>query len=349
MDIPITREVDGAGGTRGQSSTRRGLRNGPGRRGGRTVRRRASRRTPGPVAIRLQYVLFRSCVGLLSLLPLRVAMGLGEVIALLVYALDRPHRRVGLTNLAIAFPDRPVRDRRRILRGCWLNLGRMVVESCHMHTLTPETVSRWVTFEDPEYWRRILEEHGRTGALVLTGHFGNWELFAYAHGLYGYPVHLVYRALRNPLIDEFINRRRRSAGTITVRKSTAGANVVRALRRGAILVIPADQNSTRGMGVFVDFFRMPASTNSGLARLAMRTGLPVYPAFLVRQGRGPRHRIVLGQAVPVARTGDRDADLRENTQRFTHVLEAMIARHPEHWLWVHKRWKTRPAGAPRLY
>ena len=304
---------------------------------------------PGPQLAFLQYLLFRIAVVLFSTLPVQVAMRLGEAAALVVHVVDRRHRRVGLTNLRIAFPDRSLREHRRILRASWLNLGRMAAESCHLRKLNRENVSRWVTFENAEYWRQVVREHADCGAFVLTAHFGNWELFAYAHGLYGYPVHLVYRALRNPLIDEYVHRLRRSAGTVTLRKSAAGLSLVRSLRQGGIVVIPADQNSKRGMGVFVNLFGVPASTNSGLARLAMRTGFPVYPAFLVREGRSPRHRIVIGPPVPIARTADRVADVHENTQRFTRVLEDMITRYPDHWLWVHKRWKTRPPGAPRIY
>lgn len=311
--------------------------------------RRASRKRPGRIRAWVRYVPFRAAVALLSILPLRVAMTLGEAVALLVHVVDRRHRTIGLTNLRIAFPDLPVRERRRILRRFWLNLGRMAGELCHLRALTADNIAGRVTFENPEYWRELMRRHRGSGVLVLTGHFGNWELFAYAHGLYGHPVHLVYRALRNPLIDDFVDRVRRAAGTVTMRKSAAGASIVRALRRGAILVIPADQNSTRGMGVFVRFFGLPASTNAGLARLAMRAGLPVYPAFLVREGRSPRHRIVIGHEVPIAVTGDRAADIVENTQRFARALEEMIARYPDHWLWVHKRWRTRPRGAPRLY
>jgi KDO2-lipid IV(A) lauroyltransferase len=304
---------------------------------------------PGPQLALLQYLVFRIAVGLLSILPLQVAMFLGEAAALMAHVVDRRHRRIGLTNLRIAFPGRSSREHRRILRASWLNLGRMAAESCHMRKLNRENVSKWVTFENAEYWRQVIREHADSGAFVLTAHFGNWELFAYAHGLYGYPVHLVYRALRNPLIDEYIHRLRQSAGTVTLRKSTAGMSLVRSLRQGGIVVIPADQNSKRGMGVFVNLFGVPASTNTGLARLAMRTGFPVYPAFLVREGRAARHRIVIGAPVPIARTGDRVADVRENTQRFTRVLENMITQHPDHWLWVHKRWKTRSPGAPRIY
>lgn len=311
--------------------------------------RRESRKRPGRVLAWLQYLLFRAGVGLLSALPLRVAMAIGEAVTLLVHVVDRRHRAIGLTNLRIAFPDRSVREHRRILRRFWLNVGRMAGEVCHLRALTAENVATRVTLENPEHWRELMRKHRDSGALVLTGHFGNWELLAYAHGLYGHPVHLVYRALRNPLIDDFIDRLRQAAGTVTMRKSAAGAGIMRALRQGTILVIPADQNSTRGMGVFVRFFGLPASTNGGLARLAARTGLPVYPAFLVREGRSPRHRIVIGREVPVARTGDREADLLENTQRFASTLEEMITRYPDHWLWVHKRWRTRPPGEPRVY
>jgi KDO2-lipid IV(A) lauroyltransferase len=276
-------------------------------------------------------------------------MRLGETVALCLHVVDRRHRRVGLVNLAIAFPDRSRREHRRILRRSWLNLGRMAAECAHFSRLTPGNVSQWVTFEDAAQWRDLMGRLAGTGAFVLTGHFGNWELFAYAHGLFGHPVHLVYRALRSPRIDAFVARLRQAAGTVTVRKSAAGKEIVRALRQGALIVIPVDQNSTRGLGVHVEFFGTLASTNVGLARLARRTGLPVYPAFLVREGRGPRHRIVVGPPVSITSTGDRDADARENMRRFTRVIEEMIARHPDHWLWIHKRWKTRPVGEAPIY
>jgi KDO2-lipid IV(A) lauroyltransferase len=312
------------------------------------VRHRRHRRL-GRRAALLQYGLFRAAVAVCSALPLPVAMRLGEAVAWLLYVVDLPHRRVGMTNLAIAFPDRSLRERRRILRGSWLNIGRTAVECCHMRKLTPETVRRWVTLDDPAAWENLVARRGRSGALILTAHFGNWELFAYASGLMGKPVHIVYRPLRNPFVDRFLDQVRRSAGSVTVRKSAGGTGVARAVKSGALLVIANDQNSTRRMGVFVDLFGLPASTNSGLARLATRTGMPVVPAFLVREGRRARHRVVLGKAIPLVHTGDPEADVRANTQRFNRALEEMIARRPDHWFWVHRRWKTRPPGESRFY
>ena len=114
-------------------------------------------------------------------------------------------------------------------------------------------------------------------------------------------------------------------------------------------MLPIDQNSTRGLGVFVDFFGLPASTNSGMARIALRTDAPIVPVFIVREGRSARHRVHLLPILQVERTGEPSEDVRRNTQRFTAVVEDMVRRHPEQWLWMHRRWKTRPPGEPRLY
>jgi KDO2-lipid IV(A) lauroyltransferase len=282
-------------------------------------------------------------------LPLAVAAGLGAALGRLVYWLDAAHRRVGLTNLAIALPEKSPRERKAILKESFANLGRMGAEFCHMRSLTRATIERYVTFEDPQLWRRLVAEHGERGALILTGHFGNWEWLACAHALYGYPVHMVHRPLRNRLVDAFVRRERERFGTRVLRKSAAGFEVVRTLRRAGIVVLPLDQNASGRMATFVDFFGRPASTSVGLAALALRSGTVVIPAFLVREGGSSRHRIVIRPAVAPVRTGNEESDLRETTRRFTRVLEEVIRAHPEQWLWQHKRWKRRPQGEPAIY
>src|SRR3989441_10922871 len=134
-----------------------------------------------------------------------------------------------------------------------------------------------------------------------------------------------------------------------IRKSAGAQGVLQALHERGFLVLPIDQNSTRGLGVFVDFFGLPASTNSGMARIALRTDAPIVPAFIVREGRSARHRVHVLPILQVERTGDPTEDVRRNTQRFTAVFEEMVRRHPEQWLWMHQRWKTRPPGEPRFY
>ena len=299
---------------------------------------------------RLEYAAFLTAYGLLAALPLAAAMRLAAAAAALIIRFDRRHRRIGFINLAIAFPERSAAERRAILVASYRNLGRMVAECAHLGRLTPANVRSVVGFADETYWAHVLpRQPTMSGILVLTGHFGNWELFAYTHGLLGHPVHLVHQTIKNPLIDAFVARLRGRAGTRLLRKHGAARGVLRALEECNVMVLPLDQNASRRTGVFVDFFGRPASTNSGFARIVARTGVPVYPAFLVREGTGPRHRIVILPRVPFASMADRDQAACEFTQRCTAVLEDMIRRHPDHWLWTHKRWRTRPLGEPNLY
>jgi KDO2-lipid IV(A) lauroyltransferase len=298
---------------------------------------------------RLEYVLLRAAAALLAALPLGVALRVGELGAWLVYALDRPHRRIGMRNLAIAFPDKSAEERRSILRRCFLNLGRMVAELAHLPSLTAEQLREMVRFEDEAWWEEAIGWERSTGVLVLSGHFGNWELLVFAHGMRGHPVHMVHRAIANPLIDRWLHQLRSRAGTRLIRKSAAARDVLHALRERALLVLPFDQNSTRGQGVFVDFFGLKASTSTGIARVALRADAPVVPVFIVREGRGARHVVRVLPVVQVERTGDFEQDVRRNTERFSAVFEEMVRRYPDQWLWMHKRWKTRPAGEPKLY
>jgi len=311
--------------------------------------RLASRGRRGRVRTRLEYLVLRAVMGLLGALPLSLALRLGELGGLLAYALDVPHRRIGMVNLGFAFPERPVPARRRILRGSFLNLGRMAAELAHLPRLSDERLRDMVRFADEAWWQEAVGWERSTGVLVLSGHFGNWELLVFAHGKRGYPVHMVHRAIANPLVDRWLAELRRRAGTRMIRKSAGAGGVLHALHERGLLVLPIDQNSTRGLGVFVDFFGLPASTNSGMARIALRSDAPIVPAFIVREGRNARHRVHVLPILQVERTGDPVEDVRRNTQRFTRVFEEMVRRHPEQWLWMHKRWKTRPPGEPRLY
>lgn len=298
---------------------------------------------------RLEYAVLRVVVGLVAALPLRVAFRVGETAAWLVWCVDRRHRRIGMRNLAIAFPERSEAERRRILRESFLNMGRMAVELVHLPRLNDAQLREMVRFEDEAAWHAAITAPRDTGALILSGHFGNWELLVYAHGRRGHPVSMVHRTIANPLVDRWLNDLRAAAGTRLLRKSHAATAVLRALREHALLVLPFDQNSTRRQGVFVPFFGLPASTNAGMARIALRAGVPVAPVFIVRQGRTPRHVVHMLPLMWAEPTGDFERDVVETTARFSRVFESMVRRHPEQWLWVHRRWKTRPAGEPRFY
>ena len=308
-----------------------------------------SAREKHPFVARCEYILFVSLFFLLRALPFRVAFRLGERIGWLLYVCDRPHRRVGLINLALAFPEKSEEERHAILRESLRNLGRLVAEFCHCHTLTPETIAERVSFTDFAQWQAMVTKAKETGALVLAGHFGNWELSAYSHACYGFPLHIIHRRLRNPLIDDMVVRERERCGTKVIRKTTAGLEVLRAIRKKALVVAAIDQNASGRLGVFVPFFSRLASTSSGLAGLALASGVPVIPAFLVREQGTWRHRIVLLPTVEPVRTGDQEADILATTAKFSAVFQRMVEQYPEQWLWIHKRWKRRPEGEAPIY
>jgi KDO2-lipid IV(A) lauroyltransferase len=298
---------------------------------------------------RLEYAVFRIAFAVFATLPWRAALRAGAWLGEAFYLFDIRDRRVALFNLSIAFPERPTAERKAILRASCRNLGRMAAEFCHLQQLDASRLSEVVYFGDRAAWERLMERAGEVGAVILTAHFGNWELLAYVQGLLGHPITLVHRPMHNPIFDVAITAIRERAGTRPIKKKAAAKEALRVLKQHGMLVITSDQNQTERFGVFIDFFGKAACTSPGAARLAMLTGAPVYPAFLVREGEGPRHRIEILPEVEMVRTGDREADIRINTQRCSDIIEDMIRRYPEQWIWFHKRWKTRPAGEPWLY
>ena len=298
---------------------------------------------------RCEYVLVRGIFLLLRAIPFHTAFRIGEGIGTLLFWIDRPHRRVGLTNLALAFPHKSHAEHLHILRESWLNLGRLIVEFCHLHSLTPGNIAERVRFADEGLWQTISAEYEKTGALILTGHFGNWELLAHAQACYGFPTHIIHRRLRNPFMDDLIVEQRQHSGNAVIRKTTAGVEVFRAIRKKGAVAVAVDQNASGRMGVFVPFFGQLASTSTGLAGLALATNVPVIPAFLIREQGSWQHQIVVLPPIEPIRTGDQEADIVATTAKFTALFQQMVEKYPDHWLWIHKRWKRRPAGEPPIY
>src|SRR5262249_23614688 len=236
---------------------------------------------PPRLSHRFEYAVFRLGFTLLASLPLPVALRLAAWLGELFYAFDVRDRRIALFNLAIAFPERSLAERRRILRASCRNLGRVAAEFCHLWQLDAQHLSRTVRFADRAAWDAGIARAGQRGLVIVTAHLGNWELLAYAHGLFGHPVTLVHRPMHNSLFDRAIGAIRAAAGTRSINKRAAAKEAIRALRQGGILAIPSDQNQTSSAGVFVDFFGKLACTTAGAARLAMLTRAPVLPVFIV--------------------------------------------------------------------
>jgi len=286
-------------------------------------------------------------VKFLGLLPRPLARALGIGFGLSVYVVHGRLRRVGLRNLTIAFPQMPARERRRIVRNEFVSLGRQLAEVCLFPRYTRENISQVVVYEGFENFERAYAR-GK-GVLFLTGHLGAWELSAFAHSLHGHPLSIVMRSLDNPYVDGLLQRYRTMHGNRTVDKDDFVRGLLSAMRAGETVGILMDTNMTPPQGVFVDFFGVPACTASGLARIALRTDAAVVPGFTVWDAKLRKYILRFDPAVELIRTGDNEGDIVSNTAKFTRVIEDVIRQFPDQWLWVHRRWKTRPAGQPPLY
>jgi KDO2-lipid IV(A) lauroyltransferase len=296
---------------------------------------------------RLEYWIVWLWVKTIGLLPRPLARAKGIVLGLIVYLLFGRLRRVGMRNLALAFPEMNRRDRRRILRGTYVSLGRQLAEVCLFPRYTRENVSQIVVYEGFENFARAYAR--RRGVLFLTAHLGAWELSAFAHSLQGHPLAIVMRSLDNARVDHLIQSYRTMHGNRTVDKDDFVRGLLAAMRDGETVGILMDTNMTPPQGVFVDFFGIPACTASGLARIALRTDAAVVPGFTVWDSKLRKFILRFDAAVELIRTGDDQADVVANTAKFTKIIEDYIRRYPDQWLWVHRRWKTRPEGDPSLY
>ncbi len=296
---------------------------------------------------RLEYALVWSWVKILGSLPRPMARAVGIALGLTVYALHGRLRRVGLRNLSLAFPEMSERERRRLLRGEFVSLGRQLAEVCLFPRYTLENVSRVVVYDGFENFERAYAR-GK-GVLFLTGHLGAWELSAFAHSLQGHPLSIVMRSLDNPYVDTLLQRYRTMHGNRTVDKDDFVRGLLSAMRAGETVGILMDTNMTPPQGVFVDFFGIAACTASGLARIALKTDAAVVPGFTVWDAKLRKYILRFDPAVELIRTSDNEADIVANTARFTRVIEDSVRRYPDQWLWVHRRWKTRPPGEPPLY
>ncbi len=254
---------------------------------------------------------------------------------------------MGLTNLELAFPEWPEAQRQNTLKLVYRNLGYHLAEFCLMGRYSREQASAFIEYEGLEHY---LAARGRgKGVLVVTGHLGAWELSSFYHSLVGYPMGLVIRRLDNPLVDAFVNRIRCLHGNRVIHKDDFARGLIASMRAGETVGILMDTNMTPPQGVFVPYFGVDACTGSGLARIALKTDAAVLPGFLLWDETRQKYVLRFGPCMELVRTGDAEADILANTAKFTQAIEAAVRRNPEQWLWMHRRWKTRPAGEQGVY
>ncbi len=300
----------------------------------------------GPLQIHLEYWPARVLLALFAGLPLPTAMRLGSVLAR-AGRLFPSLRRNAERNLRLAFPEISESERRNLLRGCFENLGRLLAVFSHF---TKSNTARLESLIEAKGLEHLVaaKQHGR-GAILFTGHIGAWELTSFGLSMFGHPLSFLVRRIDNPKIEALVDRGRTQLGNRTIDKRSAAREMVQVLRRGNALGILVDLNTLDREGIFVDFFGVPASTTFLVAKLALRTGADVLPVFAPWNAERECFVLQIGEPLRVNRSDDEEGDVRHLTQQLTTVVEKYVRQYPDQWLWIHRRWKTRPPGEPEIY
>ena len=295
----------------------------------------------------LEYRAVRLVLSSLGLVPRRLARLAGGCIGILAWALLPRLRRVGMHNLTMALPRLTTPQLRRTLLRSFVSQGLQLAEFAQMRSYSAPQAQDFIRYEGLENYLRARA--GGRGVLVLTGHLGAWELSSFFHSLMGYPMGLVIRRLDNSRVDALVNGIRTMHGNRVLHKDDFARGLLKAMHAGETVGILMDTNMTPPQGVFVPFFGVEACTASGLARVALHSGAAVIPGFLLWERAERRYVLHFGPELTLQRSDNAEADALANTAMFTRTLEDYIRRYPEQWLWVHRRWKTRPPGQGSLY
>jgi Kdo2-lipid IVA lauroyltransferase/acyltransferase len=295
----------------------------------------------------LEYAAVWIVLKMLGALPRGIARSFAATVARIMYAMLPRLRRTAEFNLRLAFPEWDEARRRAVMRGMVRNLGWMAAEFARFPKYTRENIESAVLLDGHENF--LTGQRRGNGVLYLTGHIGAWELSSFAHALYGFPLHFMARPLDSPRVDALVNRYRCLSGNQPIFKNESARALLKILKDAGTVGILADQNTMPEEGVFVDFFGKLACTTTGIARVALHTDAAVVPGYAYWDHGIGKYRLRFEPALELVRTGDIERDVLVNTQNFATVIEGIIRKHPEQWVWVHARWKTRPKGEADLY
>jgi len=290
---------------------------------------------------KIQYALAYTLVQLMQWLPLSLAKQFSELAARALDLAIPKLRRAAETNLTFAMPDLTTDQRSKLINGTFRSVARTLLALARAPRITPANVNQLISYEGLEHYQ-AAKKSGK-GVLVATAHLGNWELSAYTHALMTESMHVMVRPLDNPLIDALIEGRRALSGNHLIYKKDAARNVLKALRANSAVGILIDQNAFTTEGVFIDFFGKKASANSAFVKFAYHSGAKVIPGFAFWIEKTQRYLLRFYPEIPM--TGD----VAEDTQRIHTFLEQVIRQYPDQWMWIHRRWKTRPPGEPPIY
>ena len=298
-------------------------------------------RRRSPLRNALEYGVAAVALKTLQWTPRPIAFALAGFYARLLDVAIPRLRRVARRNLAMALPEDTPQRHAQIVDGVFRSIARILMTFAKFPAIKRGYLGHWIRLEGGEHFDRAREA-GR-GVLVATAHLGNWELSAFAHALMTAPMNVVVRPLDNPLIDGMVERRRALTGNRPIGKKDFARAILKALAANQAVGILIDQNAGLDDGVFVDFFGVPASAGTGFAKFAAHSGAVVLPGFALWNE--TERRYVLRFYPAIEMTGD----IARDTQALQSKLEEVIREHPDQWLWIHRRWKTRPPGEPPLY
>ncbi len=272
------------------------------------------------------------------LIPKFVRKAIFISLFIIFYHLDSRRRLITLHNLQRSFPEKNYREIIKIAKGTYRHFAIVGAEFPEIPYITKENAHKWL---DVDGYENYLTANAKgKGILSIVAHFGNWELLPVGIPIYARPIHIVYRPLDNKIIDNIVEYVRTMRGNSLIPKGGSGKKIMELLKQNQIIGILSDQNVDTYEGVFVDFFGRPACTGAGLAVMAMRSGAPVIAIFPARQKSG-RYKVIVKPPIEAVRTGNYEADLVFNTQRFTKIIEEIVREYPEQWFWFHQRWKTK--------
>jgi KDO2-lipid IV(A) lauroyltransferase len=295
----------------------------------------------------VEYSAVWAILKILGILPRDLARSIAATVARILYAMVPRLRRTAEFNLRLAFPEWDDARQRSVIRAMVRNLGWMAAEFARLPRYTRQNIEDIVVLDGHENF--LAAERRGKGVLYLTGHIGAWELSSFAHAQYGFPLHYMARPLDNARVDALVNRYRCLSGNQPIFKNESARVLLEILKEAGTVGILADQNTMPEEGAFVDFFGKTACTTTGIARVALHTDAAVVPGYAVWDESIKKYRLRFEPAVELLRTGETERDIFVNTQRFTKVIEEIIRKYPEQWVWVHARWKTRPPGEAALY
>jgi KDO2-lipid IV(A) lauroyltransferase len=302
----------------------------------------------GKLQTLLEYAAAKSVFVTLGHLPAPAALSVGQSVGKLAYLFGGNLKKTGATNLRLAFPEKTDEERAELLRESFNNLGRQLGLFSQFATRPQADLQNLIEVRGLEHLE-TAKAHMNSGLILITAHLGAWELTSFGLSLFGHSLSFIVRRMDNPKIEDLFERVRTRFGNLTIDKLSAARSMLKLLRDKGVLGLLPDLNTLDAEAIFVDFFGVPAATNFIMAKLALRTNSQIIPIFAPWSEEKRKYLVIIGPPVSIQRTGDEEQDVRQLTTTLTQLIENTIRRYPGQWLWIHKRWKTRPKGEPAIY